>query len=907
MTTRTLQSALARWGWILPILAFLLLLTTTFYLDQQNRRELTRARQQAAARAEEDAAALSETISSAMAGRIGALAAAKLQFTQVQDSLSQQTFLVALDSVIAGVPGLTAVTVITGRGGAAASSGALLYRTWLEPLTIPAVEAAYGKAVATGGPATTGMLQLLGGSRVLVFDPIPAEDGESLRAVLAAEIDPLVVIRAALERERSRLRPTFYALYDPEGTRVTTVPSPEGWERVTRPVQVGDREWTLAVAHPPVSARSFEMVSGAIRISGLLLALAFALSLFLLWRTVRSQQTEIQRRIQAERNAAESAEEAARRAQEARSLSEQLESAQETALRLSGSLAPENVMDEFLGAVGEVVGGDLALLYGFDEDGDQVVGRHRVVLSPGSVPPEAASPDDFRQVRVPVALLGELAEPIATGEPVLTRSNDLPGASPAELGLARPLETLAVPLKVGGHLVGLAVWHCYREGGFAATSVPFARTVAAHAAANLRAAELLEGVRRARGKATREATRLATVLERLADGVVLFDRSGRPERVNEAAQALLGPRVSKAELREWPAHFRTGQGGRIPSEEPFALLAALEGRRVDRFRFTLTHSGIERYLAASAAPIMGEDEEVRGVAVVVRDVTDEHEYAEILRHTNDELREQTTLLERANDELTAATLAKDQFLAMMSHELRTPLNAIIGYADLLDMGVHGTLAPKQKQMVLRVVETSRHLLGLINDVLDLTKVAAGRLDLTLEPVVLRPVLMRAANQVSPLADSKSLEVRVDAPDDVVVVADETRLAQVLINLAANAVKFTESGSVTISFEDLGGSGIIHVADTGPGIPPHELERIFEEFHQVDSGHSRRAGGTGLGLAISRRLARLMGGDLRVRSVVGEGTDFMLELPITEGRATERTADRAAATGSSRRTATGGSV
>ena len=863
-----------------------MLVGTTLFLDRQNRGDLAQARARAATAAEQQAATLSEAISSAMARRIGALAAAKLQFTQVQDSLSQETFLQAVDTVIAGVPGLSAITVIQDGSRVAASSGALLYRTWREPLTIPEVAAAYGKALATGTTSATGVVGLLGGSRVLVFEPVTVGEDAALRAVLAAELEPLPIVRAALEQERPRLGSAFYALYDPTGSRVTTVPAPDGWDQVTHPVRVADRDWTLAVAHPPVSARSFEMVSGAIRVSGILLALGFAASLFLLWRTVAAQQAEIQRRIGAEQRAAASAEEAARRAQEARSLSDQLASAQETALRLSGSLAPENVMDEFLGAVGEVVGADVALLYGFDEDGDQVVGRHRVVLNPADVPSETQ--EDFRAVRVPVSLLGDLAEPIATGEPLIVEGEEGEGTAASDLGLTRPRSTLAVPLSVAGHLVGLAVWQRYREAGLAAGSLPFARTVAAHAAANLRAAELLEGVRRARGKATREATRLATVLERLADGVVLFDRGGRPERVNAAAQALLGPVLSKATLEEWPSHFRAGQPGRPTPDEPFALLRALKGKRVDRYRFTIRHQGLERYLAASAAPILDEEGEVRGVAVVVRDVTDEHEYAEILRHTNDELREQATLLERANDELTAATLAKDQFLAMMSHELRTPINAIIGYADLLEIGVHGPLAPKQMHMVTRVVETSRHLLGLINDVLDLTKIAAGRLDLSLEPVLLRPVLLRAANQVTPLADSKRLKVLVEAPEDVVVEADETRLAQVLINLAANAVKFTESGEVTLDYEASEGAAVIHVRDTGPGIPPEEMERIFEEFHQVDSGHARRAGGTGLGLAISRRLARLMGGDLRVESEVGVGTDFMLELPLAEGGALDGT-------------------
>ncbi len=872
MKTTSVQRVLARWGWILPLVAFLLLLGITFYLDRQNRRNMMGAREAAGAAAAGEAAILSEAISASVARRIGALAAAKLQFTQVEDSLSQQTFLAAVDSVISGFTGLSAVTVIRADGGMSASSGALLGRTWSDPLNIPAIAAAYGKARATGEPASTEVLDLLGGARFIVFDPVVGTGDEGVRAVLAAELDPLAVARAALEDERDNLGQAFYALYDSRGTRVTTVPSPQGWDRVTRPVRVADQEWTLAVAHPPVSVRSFDMVSGVIRASGILLALAFALSLFLLWRTVAAQQAEIARRVAAERRAEE-------KAAEARALSEQLESGQKTALRLSGSLEPTDVIDEFLGAVGEALQADLALLYGFDEHGDQVVGRHRIILNPAGVPPHAAPQEDFRDVRVPVALVPHLAEPIATGEPYLARGDDSEGAAPAGPGVARPSSLLAVPLTVGAHLVGLAVWERYGDSNIEPESIPFARTVAAHAAASLHASELLEGVRRARQRATREANRLATVLDRLADGVILFDSEGNPERVNPAAEALLGPRLQEVPLADWPEFLGIRQRGRAPGSEPFPLLAPLEGLRVDKYRFTTRQDGVERYMAASAAPIRSQEGKVRGVAVVIRDVTDEHEYAEILRHTNEELRAQADLLERANQELTSATLAKDQFLAMMSHELRTPINAIIGYSDLLDIGVHGTLNPKQRQMLTRVVETSRHLLGLINDVLDLTKVSAGRIDLNIMAVALRPILLRAANQVAPLADEKEIELRVEMPEEVVVLADDTRLAQVLINLAANAVKFTDEGSVLLHAEVDRMRALIHVTDTGAGIPPSELERVFEEFHQVDSGHARKAGGTGLGLAISRRLARLMGGDLQVDSVVDEGTTFTLELPL----------------------------
>jgi signal transduction histidine kinase len=303
-------------------------------------------------------------------------------------------------------------------------------------------------------------------------------------------------------------------------------------------------------------------------------------------------------------------------------------------------------------------------------------------------------------------------------------------------------------------------------------------------------------------------------------------------------------------------------------------------------RFTVRVHGSDKYIAASAAPVLGQDKVIRGAAVVLHDVTDEHEYAEMLRHTNQELRQQAALLERVNDELRAATAAKDQFLAMMSHELRTPINAIIGYSDLLELGVHGQLNENQRAMMSRVLDTSNHLLGLVNDLLDLTKIAAGRIELRFEEVAVERVVRRAVDQIAPLAAGKGLRVVVQGVDDVVAIADETRLSQILINLASNAVKFTESGTITfeVSRSD-GDRARIAVRDTGPGISERDRERVFDEFYQVDSGLARNAGGSGLGLAISRRLARLMGGEISLDSQPGQGSQFTLDLPLARARAT----------------------
>jgi CheY-like chemotaxis protein/anti-sigma regulatory factor (Ser/Thr protein kinase) len=286
--------------------------------------------------------------------------------------------------------------------------------------------------------------------------------------------------------------------------------------------------------------------------------------------------------------------------------------------------------------------------------------------------------------------------------------------------------------------------------------------------------------------------------------------------------------------------------------------------------------------------------------MVFRDVSDEREYAEMLRHTNRQLREQAETVETVNRELREATEAKDRFLAVMSHELRTPINAIIGYSELLDMGLKGELNSDQRGMLSRVLDASRHLLGLINQVLDLAKIGSGQLEVALADVGLDGVVDRSVSQVAPLAASKGITVSVHAStftdgSPLSVAADETRLSQILLNLLSNAVKFTDAGEVLVSYGEAGEMVEVRVRDSGPGIPEEQRLRIFEEFYQVNSEYTRSAGGTGLGLPIARRLARLMGGDVRVEPQAGTGSEFVLELRASfsgrageEGRETRRT-------------------
>jgi PAS domain S-box-containing protein len=221
---------------------------------------------------------------------------------------------------------------------------------------------------------------------------------------------------------------------------------------------------------------------------------------------------------------------------------------------------------------------------------------------------------------------------------------------------------------------------------------------------------------------------------------------------------------------------------------------------------------------------------------------------------------------------------KSRFLAAMSHELRTPLNSILGFSQLLLTDRFGSLTEKQTRYVDNVASSGQHLLLLINDLLDLSKVQAGKMDVTVSAVELFPVLEESAARMNELADAKGLQLDVAGAADLIVLADPLRLRQIILNLLSNAIKFTDAGSVRIVATASGEEVRLDVTDTGVGIDAEDLERMFEEFTQAKSGRSKSAQGTGLGLPISKRLAELMGGRIEVASKVGEGTTFSLFLP-----------------------------
>jgi signal transduction histidine kinase/HAMP domain-containing protein len=237
-------------------------------------------------------------------------------------------------------------------------------------------------------------------------------------------------------------------------------------------------------------------------------------------------------------------------------------------------------------------------------------------------------------------------------------------------------------------------------------------------------------------------------------------------------------------------------------------------------------------------------------------------------------------IEEKGRELEAASRHKSQFLANMSHELRTPLNSVLGFTELLVDGIYGELPDRAKTTVARVQANGRHLLGLINDVLDLSKIEAGQLTLTLEEYSIGQVVRSTVAAVEPLARAKGLVLAATVGENLPIGrGDERRLTQVLLNLAGNAVKFTETGAVDILAGAANGHFEIRVRDTGPGIAAKDQALIFEEFQQVDSSSTRQKGGTGLGLAISKRIVEMHGGSIDVESVLGSGSTFHLKIPI----------------------------
>ena len=378
------------------------------------------------------------------------------------------------------------------------------------------------------------------------------------------------------------------------------------------------------------------------------------------------------------------------------------------------------------------------------------------------------------------------------------------------------------------------------------------------------------------GQAVTAQSRLFQAIESMEDGFVLFDRDDRIVMLNSQFRKMLFPGLR--ELIQPGMAFRDMVQINIDHD----VYADLSSEKIDEFIsqrvYNHRHPGKPVELAISdgrwvlAREYRTPDDEIVGL---YSDITER-------KHVEVQLQELVQAKEEARAAAVAASEAKSAFLANMSHELRTPLNAIIGFTRIVQRKSADILPERQLENLEKVLVSAEHLLGLINTILDIAKIESGRLEVQVASFSLADLVQVCVATTQPLLRSE-VEIKIDLPGDLpVMTSDEDKIRQIFLNLFSNAAKFTHQGEIRLSARLADTALIVSVADTGIGIPPELQDKIFDEFQQADGSTARKYGGTGLGLSISRKLARLLGGDLMVESVVGKGSVFTLHLPLRFG-------------------------
>ncbi len=403
----------------------------------------------------------------------------------------------------------------------------------------------------------------------------------------------------------------------------------------------------------------------------------------------------------------------------------------------------------------------------------------------------------------------------------------------------------------------------------------------------------VQRVRQAEVTVRGERDRLNLVLENVADPILVTNERSNIILMNDQAEQLFEMTEMETRSRREIAAVRGNDTKFTSFISEFTLLDA-DSRR-ERMSLISPRTGIQLPVEVVAGKVKNDRGEPIAVVSVLHDLTKQvenerlydalkrlnSELEERIREATADLAEQNARLQWQSQEVERANRLKSEFLASMSHELRTPINALIGYSALLLDGVLGDMNPKQRDALARGRAAAEHLLALINDILDLAKIEAGKMPLHLEVVSLRDVTLEVTQQIEPMVRKKQLDFIIEvAPDCPLIHSDRTKIKQVLLNLLSNAVKFTNRGSVSVVAREAPGGVRIDVVDTGIGIRQTDLQAIWEDFRQVDQSRTREFGGTGLGLSITRKLLERLGGSVTVQSTYGEGSMFSVYLPLS---------------------------
>lgn len=403
----------------------------------------------------------------------------------------------------------------------------------------------------------------------------------------------------------------------------------------------------------------------------------------------------------------------------------------------------------------------------------------------------------------------------------------------------------------------------------------------------------IQRVRQAEQKSSSERDRLNLILENVADPILVTDERSNIILMNDQAELLFEDKGSVARNRREMQAIRGNDTKFTSFISEFALLDT-DARR-ERMVLSNPRTGSDLPVEVVSGKVRNERREAIAIVSVLHDLTKQVENERLyealkqlnadlesrIREATADLAEQNARLQWQSQEVERANKLKSEFLASMSHELRTPINALIGYTALLLDGVLGEISPKQRDALSRSRAAAEHLLALINDILDLAKIEAGKMPLHVTEVPIREVVLEVGQQIEPMVRKKQLEFITEvASGTPPLLTDRTKVKQVLLNLLSNAVKFTTKGGVRIRACPVPAGVQIDVIDTGIGIRPDDLQAIWEDFRQVDQSRTREFGGTGLGLSITRKLLDRLGGSVTVKSTYGEGSTFSVTLPLT---------------------------